>query len=51
MQKHLRCESVDSDGHRCNKKTGHDELKGRKKKGAVVEDDSVRRHGAYGKSW
>lgn len=51
MQKHLRCESVDSDGHRCNQKKGHDQLKGRKKRGAVDADLTVRRHSAFGRSW
>lgn len=49
MQKHLRCEAVDSDGHRCNKKATHVNFAKRKK--AKDADPTIARHSAFGRSW
>lgn len=49
MQKHLRCESVDRYGHRCNKKSTHVDHSKRKK--GKEDDPTLRLHSAFGKTW
>lgn len=48
MQKHKRCESVDKNGHRCNKKRDHAKIEPRK--GEDV-DPKLRLHSAFGAQW
>lgn len=49
MQKHLRCEAVDTHGHRCNKKKTHVEQTKRRK--AKDDDPTIKLHSAFGSSW